>query len=204
MEPKAHWEQIYTSKASTEVSWYEARADRSLKLIDSLELPPSALFIDIGGGASTLVDGLLARGYRNVTVLDISSAALAAARQRLGAQAGTVRWLEADVTEATLPVRYDLWHDRAVFHFLTERAARQAYIHTLLQAVKPGGHVIIATFAEDGPQQCSGLPVRRYSAAELQAELGEHLALVAHERELHHTPSGGTQQFTYTIFEVAP
>ncbi len=154
--------------------------------------------IDVGGGASTLVDDLVANGYTDLTVLDLSAAALNAARKRLGAQESKVRWIEADITRVELPAnRYDIWHDRAVFHFLTDAADRAAYVQTVLRSVKPGGHVIVATFGEDGPLQCSGLPVMRYSADELHDQFGAAFQLLDHRREEHHTPSGAVQQFVY-------
>lgn len=198
MESKEHWEKVYNTKASTEVSWFQQHAKRSLKLIRDAAIPISASIIDVGGGASTLVDDLLADGYERLTVLDLSAAALAAAKARLGARASKVRWIEADVLETELPLNaYDVWHDRAVFHFLTTEDERQAYVHKVLQAVKPGGLVIVATFAEDGPTSCSGLPVMRYGASELHAEFGEPFQLLGHERESHHTPGGGEQKFVY-------
>lgn len=203
MQNKTHWEAVYTTKATDAVSWYQPHADHSLALIETAGLPTSASIIDVGGGASTLVDDLLARQYQNITVLDLSAAALASSKQRLGAQADGVTWLAADITQAELPEHaYDLWHDRAVFHFLTAPEDRQAYVENLLGAVKPGGHVVIATFAEDGPQKCSGLPVMRYSAAELHAALRESFMPVSNERVLHHTPFETTQQFTYCHFRV--
>lgn len=201
MQSKHHWEQVYASKPAESVSWYQPHANLSLKLIEGAGLPVTAALIDVGGGASTLVDDLLERGFRDVTVLDVAASALESAKARLGHRAARVHWLEADVTKVDLPGHaYDVWHDRAVFHFLTDPEDRRAYVEAVLRAIKPGGHVIIATFAEDGPLKCSGLPVMRYSAAALHAELGSGFALVAHERELHHTPFGTTQQFTYCCF----
>ena len=196
MNRKEHWEKVYNSKQFSDVSWYQARPEVSLDFVRELQIEKSAAIIDVGGVASTLVDDLLAEGYSDVTVLDLSAAALSAAKLRLGALAAKVQWLEADVTEADLPGhRYDVWHDRAVFHFLTEPQQRQAYVEKVFHSVKPGGHVIVATFAEDGPTQCSGLPVMRYAASELHAQFGEAFALVSHVKEAHHTPSGGVQQF---------
>lgn len=204
MESKSHWERVYGTKATTSVSWYQEHAECSLSLLRNTGIAKSAAIIDVGGGASTLVNDLLADGYSDVTVLDLSAAALSAARQRLGARAAKVQWLEADVTEADLPShRYDVWHDRAVFHFLTEPQQRQAYVETVFRSVKPGGHVIVATFAEDGPTQCSGLPVMRYAASELHAQFGDAFALVKHVKESHHTPSGSVQQFVYCYCRVA-
>lgn len=198
MQPKAHWEQVYASRQPTEVSWFQEHAVRSLRLIAGTAVPKSAAIIDVGGGASVLVDDLLATGYANVTVLDLSPTALSAARTRLGARASRVAWLEGDITTIRLPVHaFDVWHDRAVFHFLTTAEQRQAYVRQVLCAVKPGGHVIVSTFAEDGPLQCSGLPVMRYSAAGLHAEFGSPFELLGHEREEHLTPAGKTQNFIY-------
>jgi 2-polyprenyl-3-methyl-5-hydroxy-6-metoxy-1,4-benzoquinol methylase len=198
MEPKAHWEKVYSTKASTEVSWFQEHAALSLKLIRDAAVPATASIIDVGGGASTLVDDLLASGFDRLTVLDLSAAALATAQARLGARASNAQWLEANVLEADLPSHgFDVWHDRAVFHFLTTEDDRQAYVRKVLHAVKPGGLVIVATFAEDGPTRCSGLPVMRYSAGELHAEFGEPFQLLGHERESHHTPAGGEQKFVY-------
>lgn len=195
---KPHWEQVYTSKSSTGVSWYQPHAEQSLALIQATGVPVSATVMDVGGGASTLVDDLLARHYSDLTVLDLSATALQVARQRLGAAAERVQWLVADVTQAVLPAHsVDVWHDRAVFHFLTTAEARAAYVQQVLHAVKPGGHVIVATFAEDGPLQCSGLPVMRYSAAALHAQFGADFALLHHEKEVHATPFGTVQPFVY-------
>jgi 2-polyprenyl-3-methyl-5-hydroxy-6-metoxy-1,4-benzoquinol methylase len=161
-------------------------------------VPRSAAIIDVGGGASTLVDDLLSDGRERITVLDLSAAALETAKARLGARGEKVQWVEANVLEADLPSNaFDVWHDRAVFHFLTSPQDRDAYVRKVLQAVKPGGLVIVATFAEDGPTKCSGLPVMRYTAGELHAEFGETFELLGHERETHHTPSGGEQKFVY-------
>lgn len=198
MTSKNHWERVYSTKATTSVSWFQEHADRSLALIRSIGAASSASIIDVGGGASTLVDDLLARGYLSLTVLDLSAAALAAAQSRLGAQSKRVTWLEGDITTISLPTyAYDLWHDRAVFHFLTTRSSRQAYVNAVLKSVKPGGHVIVATFADDGPTQCSGLPVMRYNPSGLHAEFGSPFTLLKHEREEHHTPLGAVQNFVY-------
>jgi 2-polyprenyl-3-methyl-5-hydroxy-6-metoxy-1,4-benzoquinol methylase len=197
-ESKSHWEKVYAEKGATSVSWYQEHARRSLSLVRGTGVAKSAAIIDVGGGASTLVDDLLADGYSNITVLDLSSAALAAAKQRLGAKAAGVQWMEADITRADLPAHhYDVWHDRAVFHFLTEPGQRRAYVEAVRRSVKPGGHVIVATFAEDGPDQCSGLPVVRYSADGLHDQFGEQFVLLKHVKESHHTPAGNIQQFVY-------
>ncbi len=198
MPGKEHWEQVYTTKPADSVSWFQTHAERSLELIHDTGLGKDASIIDVGGGASVLVDDLLNEGYRDLSVLDLSGAALKAARKRLGDKAGQVRWIEADITEVELPkARYDIWHDRAVFHFLTTQKQRDAYVRQVFFAVKPGGHVIISTFAEDGPEQCSGLPVIRYRPEELHDEFGEAFKLLKHSKEAHHTPTGKVQQFVY-------
>ena len=198
MKPEEHWNHVYETKTSDSVSWFQEHAEQSLRLIRATGVPNSASIIDVGGGASTLVDDLLLDGYRSLSVLDLSAKALASAQQRLGPRASEVRWIEADITRAELPAHaYDIWHDRAVFHFLTAPEQRRAYVDTVLRAVKPGGHVIVATFAEDGPLQCSGLPVMRYSATGLHTEFGAPFTLLQHEREEHLTPSGSVQRFVY-------
>ncbi|HEY7772029.1 MAG TPA: class I SAM-dependent methyltransferase [Marinagarivorans sp.] len=202
MESKNHWEKVYSTKAATDVSWFQEQAQPSLSLIGDANSSGSASIIDVGGGASTLVDGLLANGYENVTVLDLSKAALNTAKARLGLKAEPVRWLDANVLEVEFAKNtFDVWHDRAVFHFLTTQEERQAYVCQVLHSVKPGGTMIIATFAEDGPTQCSGLPVMRYSAAQLQAEFGQPFELIGHKKELHRTPGGSEQQFIYGVFK---
>lgn len=198
MPSKKHWENVYSTKATDAVSWYQEHADHSLRLIEGTGVPHTAAILDVGGGASTLVDDLLTRGFQNLTVLDLSAAALQSAKERLGARGSSVTWLESDITKVELPPHaYDIWHDRAVFHFLTDPEDRRAYVRAVLRAVRPEGHVIVATFAEDGPLQCSGLDVMRYSATALHAEFGDAFTLVSHDKEQHHTPFGTTQQFTY-------
>ena len=198
MPSKDHWERVYSTKPADSVSWFQEHAEQSLRLIRGTGVPCSAAIIDVGGGASTLVDDLLTNHYSAVTVLDLSAAALAEAQTRLGDAASRVQWLVGDITQMALPVHaFDVWHDRAVFHFLTRPEDRQAYVDTVLRAVKPGGHVIVATFAEDGPLECSGLPVMRYGPTELHAQFGAPFALVKHEREEHHTPLGTVQKFVY-------
>lgn len=204
MQSKNHWETVYGTKAPAEVSWFQEHAELSLKLIQDAHIHTTAAIIDVGGGASVFVDDLLAHGYEHVTVLDISGAALVTARARLGDRADKVRWLESDILGAELPHHgYDVWHDRAVFHFLTSPEERQAYVETVLRAVKPGGLVLVATFAEDGPTECSGLPVMRYSADELHDEFGEPFLLMGHEKESHTTPAGKVQQFVYCLCRKA-
>lgn len=206
MPSRAHWERIYATRAASDVSWFQAHDALSLKAIREAGMGPDAAIIDVGGGASTLVDDLLAQGYAHLAVLDVSGTALAMARERLGDSASRVEWIEADVLQAAFAEHaYDVWHDRAVFHFLTDEEARGIYVRQLSKAVKPGGLVIMATFAEDGPTRCSGLPVRRYSAEQLQAELGDAFTLLGHEKETHRTPGGKEQRFLYGFFEkVAP
>ncbi|WP_137940276.1 class I SAM-dependent methyltransferase [Chitinivorax sp. B] len=200
MQSKDHWENVYSTKSTTEVSWFQEHAALSLKLIQNSAVPLSAEIIDVGGGASMLADDLLGSGFKNLTVLDLSGSALAAAKARLGLRAQEIKWLEANVLEAALPsYHYDVWHDRAVFHFLTTPEERSAYVQKVLSSVKPGGIVIVSTFAEDGPTKCSGLPVMRYSASQLHAEFGQPFALISHEREEHHTPGGHEQKFVYCM-----
>lgn len=205
MQSKEHWERVYTTKSENSVSWFQEHARQSVRLIVSTGAPRTASIIDVGGGASTLVDDLLAEGYRHLSVLDLSEAALNAARARLGRQACGVSWLAGDITRLELPRHaFDVWHDRAVFHFLTTPEEREAYLNAVLRAVKPGGHVIVATFAEDGPDKCSGLPVVRYSPDGLHAEFGSPFTLLQQEREAHHTPSGSVQRFIYCLCRKEP
>ena len=198
MQSKEHWDKVYSSKPTDGVSWYQEHAQSSLRLIQQTGVSSSAEIIDVGGGASTLVDDLIEQGFTHLSVLDLSAAALGATKQRLGRYANEVKWIEGDITEVQLPpLSYDVWHDRAVFHFLTDEAERAAYVEAVLKCVKPGGFVIVATFSEDGPTQCSGLPVRRYTAEELHDEFGAPFELLSHEKEEHHTPFGTTQNFVY-------
>lgn len=198
MQPKQHWENVYTSKPTNAVSWFQQHAALSLDLIKATGAAHNASIIDVGGGASTLVDDLFADGYSDLTVLDLSAAAMHEARKRLGTHGDQVQWLEADITQVELPrKRYDIWHDRAVFHFLTTQKQRDAYVRNVYHSVKPGGHIIMATFAEDGPEECSGLPVVRYRADDLHDEFGDAFTLLKHQKEAHQTPFGTVQQFTY-------
>jgi len=197
-EMKSHWEQVYSTKASDAVSWYQPHASVSLSLIRETGIDLDAPIIDVGGGASTLVDDLLDLGYSALSILDLSEAALDAAASRLGARGDGVRWLEADITRTTFPeASIELWHDRAVFHFLNAADDRAAYVRALSQAVKPGGHLIIGTFAENGPEKCSGLPVQRYSAQGLYSQFSAAFELVKTATEAHQTPSGSIQAFVY-------
>ena len=201
-ELRDHWQKVYATRAPTEVSWYQPVPERSLALIRDTGVPPDAPLLDVGAGASTLVDQLLAAGYTDLTVLDISGTALATAQARLGAAAARVRWVEADITRFTPERRYALWHDRAVFHFLVEPDRRQRYLDTLGAALAPGGHLILATFGPQGPTRCSGLPVQRYAAAELDALLAPRYRLVRSEIEDHRTPAGQPQQFLYGWWQM--
>ena len=199
MEVQQHWEGVYTKKAIDRVSWFRPHLETSVALIErSTRGDRRASIIDVGGGASTLVDDLLDLGYRDLTIVDISQAALEAARRRVGAAGESVRWLCADVTQPVFPVRaYNVWHDRAVFHFLTSANDRAAYIRNVATAVKPGGHVVVSTFGPEGPAKCSGLDVVRYDADSLHTEFGARFHLVESATELHQTPFGTTQQFVY-------
>ncbi len=197
MDRHDHWQTVYRTKDETAVSWFQEQPVLSLDLIGRADPGPEAWIIDIGGGASRLVDALLARGHRHLAVLDIAEAALAKTQARLGAQASAVDWIVADVTAWTPPRAYDLWHDRAVFHFLTEPADQQAYARTLAAAVRPGGQAIIGTFAIDGPERCSGLPVHRYDAAGLAARFAPAFAPIDDRRDDHRTPAGAIQRFQF-------
>jgi 2-polyprenyl-3-methyl-5-hydroxy-6-metoxy-1,4-benzoquinol methylase len=200
VERKQYWEDVFANKAEDEVSWFQAEPTTSIEFIRHCGTAADAPVIDVGGGESRLVDRLLDAGYSDVTVLDISEHALEAAQKRLGARAADAQWIVADITGWTPPRRYRLWHDRAVLHFLTDPQDRAAYRRTLLATVQPGGCVIISTFALDGPARCSGLPVVRFSAETLAAELGPELRLVETVPEQHRTPRGAVQRFQYSRF----
>ena len=199
-EPQTHWHKVYTDKQPEDVSWYQVTPDQSLHALDRFSANPSQALIDIGGGASTLVDVLLARGWRNLTVLDIAAPALAAAQARLGKMAETVTWQIADITAWQPPQQYDIWHDRAVFHFLTEPQQRAAYVSALKAGLAKGGLAIIATFALDGPEKCSGLVVERYDAGKLARTLGDDFSLEAGWCDEHVTPWDTAQAFTWCVF----
>ena len=203
-ERKAHWERVWAEKDETTTSWYQEYPAVSLGLIARAGIGPGDAVIDVGGGASRLVDYLLDAGYADVTVLDVSAAGLARARRRLGGRAATVRWIECDVTAFRPARRYRLWHDRAVFHFLRDAPDRARYVEALDRALAPDGQAVIATFGPDGPLKCSGLDTVRYSARELAAELGAHWALLEEQAELHRTPAGGEQRFGYCRFARVP
>lgn len=200
-EPKkAHWDRVYGTKALTEVSWFEPVPTRSLELIRASGVGLHDSIIDVGGGASFLVDALLDKGYSDLTVLDISAEVLHKLGARLEPRASAVARLHHDVTTFQAPRTYALWHDRAVFHFLTESEDRKLYVEALQLALQPDGHVIVATFGPGGPERCSGLPVERYDAAGLAAQLGTGFTLVESSLEMHHTPRGASQQFQYCRF----
>jgi len=200
---KAHWEGVYTTKGEREVSWFQENPAQSLQLIALAGLSTDAAIIDIGGGASRLVDALVERKIGKITVLDLSAAALDAARGRLGDRAAGVKWMVADITTWEPPQTYDLWHDRAAFHFLTDASDRSAYVRHLKKAVAPGGHVIIGTFALDGPERCSGLPIMRYDAGILDTILGTEFELMDTRRDDHTTPWGAVQRFQFSTFRRA-
>jgi len=203
MDAQTHWEKIYTEKAPDAVSWYRPHLETSLELIMRMAPGRQASIIDVGGGESTLVDDLLNRGYQSVAVLDISRTAIDANRRRLGKLAERVHWLIADITKVELEAAaYDVWHDRAVFHFLTAAGDRVAYVRQVAHAVKPGGHVIVSTFGPEGPTKCSGLDVVRYDTESLHSEFGVHFRLLGSSKELHRTPFGTVQQFLYCYCRV--
>jgi trans-aconitate methyltransferase len=195
-----HWEKVYTTKGESEVSWFQETPAPSLELLGLVGAKPSSAIIDIGGGASRLVDHLVSRGYEDVTVLDLSAAALGSARSRIGDRAGRVTWITADVTAWEPSRSYDVWHDRAALHFLTEDKDQTAYVARLRRALRPGGHAIIGTFAPDGPERCSGLIVNRYDATSLAATLGEGFELIDTRRHQHTTPWGAVQKFQFGTF----
>ena len=203
MDSQTHWEKIYKEKAPDTVSWYRPHLETSLTLIEKAAPGRSASIIDVGGGESTLVDDLLARGYENITVLDIAQTAIDANRKRLGKASECVHWLAADITTVELPPSaYDVWHDRAVFHFLTATRDRVSYVRQVARAVRYGGHVIVGTFGPEGPVKCSGLDVVRYDAESLHREFGIHFRLLGSSKEQHLTPFGTVQQFLYCHCKV--
>lgn len=198
MDNKAHWEKVYGTKAPESVSWYTPHLETSLNLIQKAASSKASAIIDIGGGEATLVDDLLSKGYTNISVLDISQKAIDVARERIAELADKVHWYCADITTATLPQNYfDVWHDRAVFHFLTEESQRVKYIEQVMRSVKHGGYVIMSTFGLEGPEKCSGLDVVRYDAENLHGQFGKKFKLINSSTEIHNTPMGTTQQFLY-------
>jgi ubiquinone/menaquinone biosynthesis C-methylase UbiE len=201
---RTHWENVYSTKGEADVSWFQETPAISLELLALAGATPGDAVIDIGGGASRLVDSLVDQGFSDVTVLDLSEAALAAARARLGGKGDAVEWIAADATAwAPREAAYDIWHDRAAFHFLTEPAEQRAYLDRLERGLRKGGRVIMGTFAPDGPEKCSGLPVARHDAATLQALLGAGFTLVDHRRHEHATPWGSLQKFQFSTFRRA-
>lgn len=194
-----HWDKVYATRAEDAVSWFQPTPEISLELIRELGDPASLSLVDIGGGMSRLVDALVAAGNRDVAVLDISPVALDLARKRLGAAAVAVDWIAADVTRWRPARQYAVWHDRAAFHFLTGPQDREAYVEALHAAVGQGGHAVIATFAADGPERCSGLPVVRYEPGSLAQALGPRFELVAERRQVHSTPQGYSQSFQFSV-----
>jgi SAM-dependent methyltransferase len=197
---KAHWQNIYRDKSPLDVSWYQKEPKLSLELIHHTGVQHDEAIIDVGGGASVLVDFLCKEGFTNLSVLDISENALASAKQRLGDAAKTIEWFEADITAFSPPHPFSIWHDRAVFHFLTEKSDRRKYVSTLKQALRPTGHLIIAAFAIGGPEKCSGLEIVQYDASKLKAELGEEFQLAEEKNEIHLTPANKEQKFRYFRF----
>ena len=200
MNRTEHWNQVYQTKTPDDLSWFQTRPATSLRLIEACGVAKDDGIIDVGGGASVLVDFLLEAGYRGLAVLDISAAALDHSKGRLGARAGVVDWFAADVTTFTSPRQFGLWHDRAVFHFLTEQADRQKYVETMKRTLTPDGHAVIGTFAIDGPEKCSGLSVCRYDAPAICAELGAEFQLVEQVNDTHVTPWNTEQRFSYFRF----
>jgi len=198
---KDHWEHVYSGKKPTQVSWYQQHPQYSLDLVKATGVDVSARIIDIGGGASTLVDLLLDAGYQNLSVLDIAHGAIEQAKSRLGSGADKVTWLEQDITGFSPDEPYDVWHDRAVFHFLTDQIDRSSYVRIMSRALKPGAHAIIATFDLDGPVRCSGLDIVRYSPETMSAVLGDNFQLVETRTEAHVTPRAAVQNFVYCRYK---
>jgi len=201
-ERQAHWESVYTTKSEREVSWFQETPAPSLELLALIGATRRSAVIDVGGGASRLVDCLVAQGYEDITVLDLSPAALAAAKARLADQVDRIQWIAADVTTWAPSRAYDVWHDRAAFHFLVESADQAAYVERLRRALRRGGAAIIGTFAPDGPPMCSGLPVARWDAASLGALLGPDFVLVDARLHEHVTPRGAKQRFQFATFRL--
>ena len=200
LDAKNHWEELYHSTSPGKVSWYQENPATSLDFIEKTGLPKEAPILDVGSGASTLVDQLLLRGYRNLALLDVSTRALMLTRQRLGGKATGVAWHHGDVTRYSLPEQYSLWHDRAAFHFLVDPSDRRAYVTSLRQGLRPQGHLILATFAVGGPTRCSGLDVTQYDTQKITTELGQDFRLIETLEELHQTPAGVEQLFSYFWF----
>jgi trans-aconitate methyltransferase len=201
VERQAHWNEVYATKSAHKVSWFQPRAEMSMRLIEAAGATKDCAIIDVGGGSSVLIDHLLDAGFLDVTALDISERALIGSKDRLGARAAEVHWIVNDVLAWSPARAYDVWHDRAVFHFLTGEHERTVYRATLLKGLRPHGALILGTFAEDGPERCSGLPVHGWSAEALAAEFGDEFRLIESVREDHRTPGGAVQPFTWARFE---
>lgn len=198
MNNKDHWEKVYSTKSPESVSWFAPHLEISLNLIHQASSSKDSAIIDIGGGEATLIDDLLSEGYTDISVLDISQKAIDVARNRIGVLADKAHWYCANILQATLPQNYfDIWHDRAVFHFLTEEVDRMRYIEQVMRSVKHGGYVIMSTFGPEGPEKCSGLDVVRYDAKNLHGQFGKSFKLINSSTEIHKTPMGTTQQFLY-------
>lgn len=198
MNRKAHWENIYSTKRETEVSWYREHLKNSLQMILQTGIGRESAIIDVGGGSSTLVDDLLENSFTDISVLDISAAAIEKSKARLGKKVGKIEWIEADITQVSLPENhYDVWHDRAVFHFLTSAEDRRKYVELVMRSLKVGGHIIVASFGLNGPAKCSGLDVLRYSPETMRNEFGNKFKLMSSFNENHQTPFGTTQEFIY-------
>jgi ubiquinone/menaquinone biosynthesis C-methylase UbiE len=201
MSRKKHWEEVYASKDEERLGWYRPRLETSLAWIEELGLDADAPIIDVGGGVSTMIGDLLDAGHQSITVVDISEAALSSAAEKLGAKGKKVNWLEGDITSLKMPIsHYDLWHDRAAFHFLTEPWQQRLYRDNLLKTLKPGGYLIIGVFAPEAPARCSGLQVQRYEHRALHTVLGEEFELLRHQKELHVTPGSVEQMYLYCLF----
>lgn len=198
---KKHWENIYNSKKFEEVSWYQEKPETSLDFIFSLDLEKNSRILDMGGGDSFLADFLLAEGFTDLTVADISEKALERAKQRLGKDADKIKWVVTDASEFTPAEKFDLWHDRATFHFLTEQVQINNYLRILQKALKPGGYFVLGTFSETGPTKCSGIEIRQYSVKEMENLVGNNFTRIRCENMDHTTPSGETQNFTFCSFQ---
>jgi ubiquinone/menaquinone biosynthesis C-methylase UbiE len=200
IDRKSYWQNIYHEKSPLDVSWYQREPRLSLELIHRSGVQTDDAIIDVGGGASVLVDFLSGEGFTGLSVLDISENALANAKKRLGDSANNIEWFEADITEFNPPHQFSLWHDRAVFHFLTDKSDRKKYVNTLRKSLLQGGHLIIAAFAPGGPTKCSGLEIVQYNALKLMTELGDEFELIEERSEIHVTPSDKEQKFNYFYF----
>jgi SAM-dependent methyltransferase len=204
LDMKSHWEEIYNTKLPMEVSWYQTSPSLSLKLIEATAIEKGQGIIDVGGGASMLVDCLLDEGYEDLAVLDLSGRSLEIARARLGVRKDDVEWYESDATEFQPPRRFHLWHDRAVFHFLTDEQDRREYVNGLRETLIPEGYLVMATFAIDGPKRCSGLDTVQYDEESMSLELGDEFVLMKNVDETHVTPGDNEQKFTYFLYQKKP